>query len=265
MRIERISDNQIRCTLYRDDLAERNLNFNDMAHGSGNAKRLFRDMIQQANIDFGFSVDNNPLMIEAIPMSQDALVLVITKVKDNAEISEKFSRFGNIGNLDLSLKADDDEYEEDKEKGYVEYKNNMQDTVKGIEGFLQGDSEESFVPLHHLIKPSTNLMDEDEEEEEEVQEMKDYLFVFKSLDDAIDASHAILMEYFCDSSLWKDESSGEYYLVISGDNEDTLRRVCVLLGEYGIRKSISYATRNYFDEHFTPIIKGDAVDKLATI
>ena len=54
MKIEKINDNQIRCTLTHADLAARNLKISELAYGTEKAKSLFRDMMQQASFDFGF-------------------------------------------------------------------------------------------------------------------------------------------------------------------------------------------------------------------
>ena len=80
MRIEKLNDNQIRCTLTRDDLANRQIKLSELAYGTEKAKELFRDMMQQAAIEFGFEADNIPLMIEAIPLPNECIVLIITKV-----------------------------------------------------------------------------------------------------------------------------------------------------------------------------------------
>ena len=82
MKIEKLNDNQIRCTLTPADLADRHLKLSELAYGTEKAKALFRDMMQQASFDFGFEADDLPLMIEAIPASSDSLVLIITKVED---------------------------------------------------------------------------------------------------------------------------------------------------------------------------------------
>ena len=93
MKIERISDNQIRCTLSKHDLMERHLKISELAYGSEKAKELFRDMMEQANINLGFEADDIPLMIEAIPLSGDSIVLIITKVEDPEELDTRFSKF----------------------------------------------------------------------------------------------------------------------------------------------------------------------------
>ena len=77
MKIERTSENQIRCTLNKHDLMERQLKISELAYGSDKAKELFRDIMEQANIDLGFDADDIPLMIEAIPTSRDSIKLII--------------------------------------------------------------------------------------------------------------------------------------------------------------------------------------------
>ena len=50
-------------------------------------------MMEQASSQFGFEADNIPLMVEAIPMSNECIILDITKVADPEELDTRFSRF----------------------------------------------------------------------------------------------------------------------------------------------------------------------------
>ena len=93
MKIEKINDNQIRCTLNSSDLTDRHLNLGELAYGSTKARNLFREMMQQAFNDFGFEAEDNPLMVEAIPLSSDSIMLIITKVEDPEELDTRFAKF----------------------------------------------------------------------------------------------------------------------------------------------------------------------------
>ena len=93
MKIEKINDNQIRCTLTKEDLETHHIQISELAYGTDKAKQLFRDMMQQAQMLFGFEADNIPLMIEAIPVSTESIVLIITKVEDPEELDTRFSKF----------------------------------------------------------------------------------------------------------------------------------------------------------------------------
>ena len=95
MKIEKINDNQIRCTLNKADLAARHLKISELAYGSDKAKALFRDMMQQASAELGFDAEDIPLMIEAIPVSAECIVLIVTKVDDPEELDTRFSRFSS--------------------------------------------------------------------------------------------------------------------------------------------------------------------------
>lgn len=50
MKIEKLSENQIRCTLNKSDLASRHLKISELAYGSEKAKELFRDKIGRAHV-----------------------------------------------------------------------------------------------------------------------------------------------------------------------------------------------------------------------
>ena len=45
MKLEKINENQIRCTLTREDLEMHQVNLRELAYGSEKAKKLFRDMM----------------------------------------------------------------------------------------------------------------------------------------------------------------------------------------------------------------------------
>ena len=93
MKIEKVNDNQIRCTLTKADLADRQLKLSELAYGTEKAKSLFRDMMQQASYELGFEANDIPLMIEAIPLSSESIILIITKVEDPDELDTRFANF----------------------------------------------------------------------------------------------------------------------------------------------------------------------------
>ena len=93
MKIEKVNDRQIRCTLTREDLADRELKISELAYGTEKAKRLFHDMMKQASYEFGFDAEDIPLMIEAVPLNSECIVLIITKVEDPEELDTRFSKF----------------------------------------------------------------------------------------------------------------------------------------------------------------------------
>lgn len=78
MKIERINENQIRCTLTSFDLSVRNLNLGELAYGSEKARKLFREMIQKASNEVGFEAEDIPLM-KPSPFPTKALCWLLQK------------------------------------------------------------------------------------------------------------------------------------------------------------------------------------------
>ena len=94
MKIEKLSDTQIQVTLNHSDLTDRNLKISELAYGSKKAQALFKDMMARAYEDFGFETDNVPLMIEAVPLSADSIMIVVTKVEDPSQIEQTLEAIG---------------------------------------------------------------------------------------------------------------------------------------------------------------------------
>ena len=96
MKIERINDNQIRCTLTSLDLSSRGINLTELAYGSEKARNLFRETIQQAAKEVGFEAEDIPLMVVAIPLSSESIMFIVTKVEDTEELDTRFSKFSPL-------------------------------------------------------------------------------------------------------------------------------------------------------------------------
>lgn len=80
MKIERISENQLKLTLTKDDLIERDIKLEDLITPSEKTQKLFRDIMEQALDKEDFVSENTPLMVEAVPMGADGIMIIVTKV-----------------------------------------------------------------------------------------------------------------------------------------------------------------------------------------
>lgn len=104
MKFERMNENQIRCTLSREDLELRHIKIDELAYGTDKANGLFKDLMIQAANELDFIADGTPLMIEAVPTSSDSIVLTISKVDDPEELDTRFAQFAP----DLTVDPEDD-------------------------------------------------------------------------------------------------------------------------------------------------------------
>lgn len=99
MKIEKINDNKIKVTITLSDLQERNIDFETLNYNSPATQELFWDMMEQAELQFGFNTSESQLAIEASPDENDGFVIFITKLEDDGDfesiqkyIKNKFRR-----------------------------------------------------------------------------------------------------------------------------------------------------------------------------
>ena len=263
MKIEKINDNQIKCTLNKSDLASRQIKLSELAYGTEKAKNLFRDMMQQASHEFGFEADDIPLMIEAIPVSSDCIVLVITKVDDPEELDTRFSKFApSMDDLDME-EIEGDGFEVPTTSDLLDMFNHVKNELKSA--LERG--EEAFIPL------SQTLTKKNEEKVEKKPTTKDKqpnikkIFSFTDLDTIINVSKIVSDLYTGVNSLYKSHTEDIYYLVINKSNvsASNFNKVCNIISEYGNICKGSDANEAYFKEHYKKIIKTKALQKLQNI
>jgi len=260
MKIEKISERQIRCTLSKKDLVDRELRLSELAYGTEKAKELFRDMMQQASYEFGFEADDIPLMIEAIPVSSECLVLVVTKVEDPDELDTRFSKFTD----DLSEDFDEDELEEEDEFSEDEEVVNCFGKIDDLTEDTD-DSEDSFIPLPESISGTKKGDKKVASEEKEITTK--IVFSFNNLEDVIKASSIVIRYFKGVSSLYKNPVNSIYYLSISKtmNSKEDFSRVCGIMSEYGKLERTTYSSLYYYDEHYDVILDKDAISTLSVL
>jgi len=92
MKIERISDEQIKFILNKEDLNYHNLKITDLAHGNAKMHDLFREMMTQAMLEFDFNTDpSTPLIVETVPLPNESIMIVVTKAAAHDYIENKFN------------------------------------------------------------------------------------------------------------------------------------------------------------------------------
>ncbi len=271
MKIEKVNDHQIRCTLTRADLADRQLKLSELAYGTEKAKMLFRDMIQQASISFGFEAEDIPLMIEAIPLNSDCIVLIITKVEDPEELDTRFSRFAP------SVMDDDDaayEYEESGDEGLIDHvpssggssidKNEIMDLFNRIKqeaaNIIGASPEDVSVSVTEIREDGTPADNRDQTVTK--------IFSFDSMGVIINPAREIKGLYDDINSLYRDISTGRYLLVLNMDGSDSkeaFNKACNILSEYGRLESMASASESFFEEHYEEVIHRNALQTLGKI
>lgn len=234
MKIEKVNENQIRCTLTREDLASRHIRISELAYGTEKAKSLFRDMMKQANHEFGFEAEDIPLMIEAIPMNSDSLVLIITKVEDPEELDTRFARFSPSILEEQELQAD--------------------------------DLDEIALGVSDLFRHVQEVATDGKIETSKKQDPRSRMFAFSTLSHVMNAAAIMVRGYSGESALYKD-SSGHFLLSLTQGtcSDDIFDRACNIASEYGsIQRNLSGSIA-FLTEHCETLIASKAIHAISNI
>lgn len=251
MKIEKLNENQIRCTLSKADLEDHNIRLTELAYGTDRAKALFRDMMQKASDDVGFEVGDIPLMIEAIPVNPDCLVLIVTKVEDPEELDTRFSKFAPFKGNKPS-----DTVEIDGADNIIDIFQKLCESK--LKNLPQKPEEKKSEPA---ASPNPENPDASQASENSVRLIR--LYSFPGLDDVIAASHGMNGFFTGNNTLYREGEDGVYQLVLhqSDCTPEEFNKVCNILSEYGVGRAFTPAGEAYLREHGT-LIADDALQKL---
>ena len=243
MKIERINENSIALILNNEELKNRNLKMSDLSYGSEKAKDLLVEMMNLAKNEVGFTPDA-PLAVEAVPLKDGDIKLIVTKVFNPDELDSRYSRFTPMKN----------------EKVPLSIMQMLESTIDKFEEALKQGNTRGINEVNNVEKL-------------EIRKDTDQIaiFEFDEIDKASDACRNV-NSYDYVSVLYKDEKNKKFYLVLSisgnvskGTIED-FNKACNTLAEYGTRiRGKVGMNQAYYEEHYKIIIKEDAVSKLSRL
>lgn len=265
MKIEKVNDHQIRCTLTKADLADRELKISELAYGTEKAKTLFRDMMQQASYEFGFDAEDIPLMIEAIPLNSECIVLIITKVEDPEELDTRFSKFApSVHDMD---EDDADEYDDEE----PDLTKTLADNLLKYLPSTAEDVIDLFKKIHEsygtAIDGNVQAPAADTLPKLPIKFDLTRVYSFADLNQVIRLAGILEPHYHGINSLYKNDKNSSYMLVISQTDHtpEEFNKICNVLSEYGILEKFDASNEAYLEEHFELIIKDKAIQSLALV
>ena len=236
LKIEKINDNQIRCTLNGNDLHSRQLSLIELAYGTEKARRLFHEVVERADAEVGFQIDDYPLMIEAIPLSSEGIIVIITKIDDPDELDTRFARFapGIDDDPEVSVSASPGPAAAGSAGDILDAITRM------IEGMESADKASSELELAAVFR-------------------------FSDLEPILDAA-AVLRDYYAgNNSLYRSERDHSYSLVVhkSGHTPEEFNKVCNVLTEYGTRIRSNSASEAFLLEHSRRVVADRALQTIS--
>ena len=109
MKIEKVNENQFRCTMTMGELLQRHLTLKMINSDSTDTRRLVREMIERSADEVGFEPNEYPVMVEAVRNPEGDLVFTVTKITSPDDLPPQFRQQADslrfINNLSRALRA----------------------------------------------------------------------------------------------------------------------------------------------------------------
>ena len=104
MKIEKLNENKIKITINIDDLAEKNIDLYSFMHNTPETQDLFWDILNKAEKECGFNVDNSMICVEASTSGAGNFVLIVTKTNEKPVLTTNLNNAYKKKNLKLKRK-----------------------------------------------------------------------------------------------------------------------------------------------------------------
>ncbi len=235
MKIEKINNNQIRCTISCGDLEARHISLKELVFSTGKAKQLFAEMVESARRQFGFLAEDKPLVIEARPGNGEEINIIITKI-DHDPVAAQLPQ---LRHLDMS---------------------DIEGFIKKTLPFLAGDQDEADDSLLQ------ELTTEDLPPLSPSEMPKVAVFLYTNIKKAKDAARVIAKKFTGTASLYYRKKSNDYFLVLHKDemSAEEFFAICNTLTEYGPQIKEKASLEYHYREHYEIVADQDAIGYLLT-
>lgn len=247
MKFEKINDSQFKCILNSEELSKRRIKLSELVYGSDKAKALFDEMMLRAAKELDFDASDEPLMIEAVPISSESLVLFVSKVDDPDELDTRFSEFSH---------SDSESAPSDEEERPVA--DEVISCCEGIKDFFGTLSSTEMPEQVQLPKRLSDAFSSS------IIGAYYKVFRFSSLDGACEFSRIAARSYKGGSTLLKDSSDNSFLMLLRMGNDDTVNfnKICNIASEYGTMLKAATGLDSRLTEFCEVMIKEDAIKTL---
>ena len=103
MKIEKLNEDKLKITLSIDDLEERNITLHSFMYNSPESQDVFWELLQEAEKECGFNVDDSMIYVEASTSGSGNFTLLVTKTNEKAPI-ERISKPKKVTKENFRLK-----------------------------------------------------------------------------------------------------------------------------------------------------------------
>lgn len=273
MEFRKIDDTKFQCRLLEEDLENNNISLDDFfRNDTVKIHGLLDTVMEEAKESIGIDMDGSVMSLQLAPQPDHSLLLTISSGKEdfNSMLKQAGSDLSNQLTKDIGKNiyknfTDAKNHEFKSFDKISEIFNNMEEDNASKEN--ESNNEQDIVS-GEIAKPDQTETFKEDEKNSETKVSKENtrflvgVFKFNSLEDFEEMCNRMPKTWGVTNSLWKDED--KYYFIIKRGrcNRQKYTQVLNLVVEYGKFDWAGEERVAYVEEHFTPIIKSNAINTI---
>jgi adapter protein MecA 1/2 len=277
MKFTRVNKDTVNCIITEDDMDEQGLKLEDLFDKSKEAMDFLHDVMERAaqEVDYKPTGAFTSMQITVLPDHSISLTLSENAEEAFADMLKNLTEKAGLKLPKNFLEELGDVSEEERIPKLSEYLQNLKeftssvrDMAKKVEDAVEdkNNGELSFITENDSRKTKIKKDKKDKKRSEELDKLNFTSFVFEydSLRTVIRLSKQIPKKYSLATSLYKDASTGKYYMLCDRKKEKSRNfasvfSICYEFGKFVTTKDIAIY---HMDENFDIIIKEKAVERL---
>lgn len=172
MKIERISKTQVKFLITAQDLQEKDVTLSEiLTQSTTPAREFFREIMNQAisGFDIDIDIETCSIIMEAMPLSEDSIMIIVSKAKNNHDFNETASLIPESLTI-RKFKQDDDikiisKPQEDNENTFFVYAFESLDKVSEVAHRINDFKGDSILykmgNKYYLVLENLGLVNDD--------------------------------------------------------------------------------------------------------
>lgn len=232
MKFKKLDDKTVCCMVSTEDLSDNNITIEDFIQNKDKVQDFLEEVVEAAKEEVGFETSGPMLSIQIMAMYPEGVMITMSEEpKDMAGVIK-----AGLAQLKGELGMDDEDWIEVKPDVIPEPEEGVEAAEKATRTKKENDT---------II----------------------FIFSFSKLEDVFAFAEHTSVRSGLNSTLYKDEKKGVYYLYLEKVrmSEERYRQLVVTAMEYGELTGATYLFMAGIEEHCTCIIKEKAVNVLKKI
>jgi adapter protein MecA 1/2 len=268
MEFKRINKDTITCIITEDDMDEQGIKLEDLFEKKKEAMDFLHEVMKKAEeeVDYKPTGSFMPLQITVLPDHSISITLSENASASFGEILKNITEKAGLQLPKSVLEDLGDSVDEERLNRLSEYLKSLKEVTGSVSDSLDDKNSKAQDSRKSLKAASEGAAKAKDKNAKRLQ-FHEYVFTFRDLGTVISFCSKIPRKTAVESSLYKNNADGMYYLDLMRNNEDpkVFAALFTMAYEFGHFQASNTGVIAHIKESYDCLIKGRAIEELSQL